>query len=522
MHGIAKILLLLLVALKLSVRAEAVSQQQSRLAIEHLDKLIARRNTFIVNRQRHIDSLRSLLAERRTAIDSVGIMARIAEEYTSFHTDSAIVYFREAARLSPDPAQRARWRMNMGALLPLAGFNTMAINIFTEEFSPDTLPPDLKTVYYDRGRQMYSYVASAYASHPEYAAALDSCAGDFQAQLLQLLPKASADYRLHLGEYYLRSRQYERARAILDNIVSREPVNSNIRARAANMLAQVAEATNDHVSKIYYLALSSQSDVISATREVKSLQSLGIELNALGDIDRAYTYISVAMENAVNCHASTRMVESSNALPIIEQAYQARIAESRRTTMWVIVALIVVIALLAGAFLRSWKVNKREKALHENLHKANEVKEVYISRFLSLCSIYMDKLSSVCDLVNRKITAGKVDDLQRMVRSGRFIEEQSGEFYETFDDAFLHICPTFVADVNALLQPDKQIVLAPSERLNTDLRILAFLRLGIDEASQIARVLNYSVNTIYAYRNRLKARAIDRDNFEDAVKNIGK
>ena len=47
------------------------------------------------------------------------------------------------------------------------------------------------------------------------------------------------------------------------------------------------------------------------------------------------------------------------------------------------------------------------------------------------------------------------------------------------------------------------------------------MRLGIEDSSRIARVLNYSLNTIYAYRNRMKARAIDRETFEKDVMNIG-
>lgn len=522
MHKAKAIAVLVAMLLLCLPPARAVTEKQASEAISDLDRQIGRRNAYIAVRQARIDTLGHLLARQKSKADSVEVMARIAEAYTAFNNDSAIVYYRDAGRLAPDWPSRARMRMNMGALLPLAGFNQMAVDIFSNEFDPDTLPQPLKIAYYDRARQMYSYVASAFSSHPDYAARWDSLADECQLRLISLLPRDALEYRLHLGEYYLKRGQYERARIILDNIVASEPVDSNVRARAANMLSQIAEATGDTTAKIYYLALSAQSDVTSATREVKSLQSLGIALNALGDIERAYNYLSVAMENAVNCHASTRMVESSNALPIIEDAYLSEIAASRRAIYWIMGALVVVIALLAVALYRTWKVNQREKILRENLRQANEVKEVYISRFLSLCSIYMDKLSSVCDLVNRKITAGKVDDLQRMVRSGRFIEEQSGEFYDVFDDAFLHICPTFVADVNALLQPDKQIFLTPGEKLNTDLRILAFLRLGIDEASHIARVLNYSVNTIYAYRNRLKARAISRDTFEDDVKNIGK
>ncbi len=519
MSRIACILLCLVACL---IPAQAISEKQTREAINRLDKQIARRNAYIDRRQSQIDTLRHRLASQVSASDSVGVMLEIANAYTGFNNDSAITYFRRGYLIASDPMQRTRMRMGMGALLPMAGFNNLAVDIFTNEITPDSLPPDLKLLYYDRARQMYSYVADNYSTYPEFSNHWTALANDCQQHLLDLLPKQSALYKLNLGEYYLNRRQFDRASAILSNLVESEPEESNLRARAANMLSQIAEASHDHAGRIYYLALSSTSDVLSATREVKSLQDLGIELNALGDIERAYSYLSVAMENAVNCHASTRLIESSSALPIIEKAYLAKIGESRRNTMWVIVALALVIALLCVAALRLLKDIRREKSLRERLRQANEVKEFYISRFLSLCSIYMDKLSSLCDIVNRKLTAGKIDDLQRMVRSGKFIEEQSGEFYEVFDDAFLHICPGFVADVNALLQPDKQITLLPGERLNTDLRILAFLRLGIDDASHIARVLNYSVNTVYAYRNRLKARALNRDTFEDAIRGLGK
>jgi len=59
-------------------------------------------------------------------------------------------------------------------------------------------------------------------------------------------------------------------------------------------------------------------------------------------------------------------------------------------------------------------------------------------------------------------------------------------------------------------------------QLTPELRILAFMRLGLDDSSKIARFLNLSVNTVYTYRNRMKNRASDRDNFEAMVMEIGR
>lgn len=108
-----------------------------------------------------------------------------------------------------------------------------------------------------------------------------------------------------------------------------------------------------------------------------------------------------------------------------------------------------------------------------------------------------------------------------MVKSGRFIEEQSKLFYDVFDNAFINIYPDFISDVNRLLLDDKKFVLADSKKLTPELRILAFMRLGLEDSAQMARFLGLSLNTVYTYRNRLKSRAKNRDTFERDILNIG-
>ena len=58
-------------------------------------------------------------------------------------------------------------------------------------------------------------------------------------------------------------------------------------------------------------------------------------------------------------------------------------------------------------------------------------------------------------------------------------------------------------------------------KLTMELRIFAFLRLGIEDSNKIASFLRYSVNTIYSYRNKIRNKAINRDTFDEDVKKIG-
>lgn len=107
---------------------------------------------------------------------------------------------------------------------------------------------------------------------------------------------------------------------------------------------------------------------------------------------------------------------------------------------------------------------------------------------MSLCSICMDKLDDFNRIVGRKIVAGQVDELLSMVKSGKMSDEYSHQFYEVFDDAFVNIYPTFVDDVNKLLEPDKAISLSEDGHLPPELRIIALMRLGLDDSAQMARL----------------------------------
>ena len=491
----------------LSLTAHGIDQAKRAAALDSLDSSLAIRHEIEAGRQRYIDSL---VALQKNDTTRHCLIMEIGEAYTGFDNDSALVYFTRGVNLGAPENLPYRWKF--ASLLPLNGFFETAVNAF-DSIDVAEVPDSLLASYYDSGRQMYSYIAAFFRAYPEVAAPYEKKALDMQAKLLTVLPRRSPEYRFNEAEYHFLNGRTEVARVLLEEVMENKGISSKMRARAAHHLSSLAKGDGDIDAYTYYLAISATADVQSATREVASLQELGSTVYAAGDIDRAYTYLSSALDNAVECGAPLRMIESSRSLPIIERAHTANLAKTRRYVHYVIVAMSVLVLIIVLFVLRH-EMSKM-KALQENLRAANTAKEVYISQFLQLCSIYMDKLNQFCKIATRKLAAGQADELYRMTKSGKFVE-----FYEVFDNAFLHIYPNFVGQVNALLREDSQITLAPGEELNTDLRILAFMRLGIEESARIAQILNYSLNTIYSYRNRLKARAINRDTFEDDIMKI--
>lgn len=94
-------------------------------------------------------------------------------------------------------------------------------------------------------------------------------------------------------------------------------------------------------------------------------------------------------------------------------------------------------------------------------------------------------------------------------------------FYGKFDEAILNIYPSFIDKFNRLLRPDEQVVLKSGELLNTELRLYALIRIGIDDNAKIAEFLRCSISTVYTYRSKMKKRAINPETFEEQVRSLG-
>jgi hypothetical protein len=116
----------------------------------------------------------------------------------------------------------------------------------------------------------------------------------------------------------------------------------------------------------------------------------------------------------------------------------------------------------------------------------------------------------------------ELDELFQISKSTELKEQEIEELNQNFDIVFLHLFPNFIDDFNALLVPEAQIHPKEENRLTTDLRIFALIRLGIEDSSKIAEFLHYSVNTVYNYRARIKNGAVgNRETFERQVKELG-
>lgn len=168
-------------------------------------------------------------------------------------------------------------------------------------------------------------------------------------------------------------------------------------------------------------------------------------------------------------------------------------------------------------------INKKLKDTNHSLVETTYLKETYIGRYMDQCSAYIEKMDAYRKSLSKIALTGKMADLVSKIKSSQFIDDELKSFYANFDDTFLSLFPTFVEDFNELLIESERVVLKPNERMNTELRIFALVRLGITDSVKIAQFLRYSVSTIYNYRTKARNKALgNRDDFEKKVAHIGK
>ncbi|MDE6036931.1 MAG: hypothetical protein K2G05_01560, partial [Duncaniella sp.] len=262
-------------------------------------------------------------------------------------------------------------------------------------------------------------------------------------------------------------------------------------------------------------------DIRLANHDEVSLLRLGELLNKMGDTSRAHNYMTVSLENAIKGDMKFNLMRINEAYTDVTETIEREKHDKMSLLSGLVIVLLVLLVLVGKMIVDKRREVRHLRAVEQKLASANLAKETYISEFMNLCSSYIESLEDYNRMSMRKITAGQTDDLLAYIKSGKIIDEQRAKFYDVFDDAFLHIFPDYVSEVNRLLQPGKQIVTPSPKVLNTELRVLALSRLGIDDAAIIARFLGISTNTIYTYRNKLRTRALDRATFEEDAKKIG-
>lgn len=464
-----------------------------------------------------LEAIRQLAPEKRFER-----MAREGRRLEQIHIDSAInVYIqgRDLAVQKQIPRYITKFTYRMGSVMPMMGLVREGIELYMS-VNPATVDRRDKFDYFATGHHIFDAAVDYYRvdslknkyhrlSHLYNDSALMYVTpGSVEEIYYRALPKLSSSAR-------------KTGIAEMKKVLSLAPYDDFLYAKAAAEIASAYLVENDLENARYYLALSAISDLKSGTREATSLYRLGKQLSREQDYERAYSYLAYALEAAVESGSSLRTIEIGEIMPEVVKTSHDLEQQRSRTLVIIVISLSLAVIVFVFIIIYASSTRHRLNRASKKLVEINESKDLYIRKLLSLCGAYLTALENFNKVAGRKIKVGQVNELMAMIESGKVIRDQLQSFYQVFDEAFLAVYPDFVEQVNRLLLHDKPLALTEDGRLSTELRIVAFMRLGMDDTAQIARFLGLSVNTIYTYRNKVKTRAIHRDSFEDDVLKIG-
>lgn len=470
-----------------------------------------------------IDSIRIRYQRSPDYKNRLHWIMRLGEEYSSFKADSAYRYYTAALQLAnaeDDYDGQLRVRIARVKVLAVLGMYKEASDEI-DLLQNENIPRNLRIELYDGARQLYYYLVSYVLSHDDFSKEYFNKNRYYRDLLLAELNHDNILYKIYYAEKLQDDGNINLSRDILLKLAENLRPESPEYARVMSHLALLAEDFGDKDEAAHYLARSAIADVRCAIKENVSLQNLAMYLYYKGDVNLAYKYLLASLHDANFCNSRLRNMQIAKDMPLINQAYRQQInAQTFKVRRLLIISvLLLAVILVIGVLL--FRQYRKVRVVKNKLKSANSVKEEYIGHFLDLCSLYIDRLESFAKTVSRKVSTGQTEDLLKLAKSPKFMEEQNKLFYESFDTAFLHIYPTFVEEFNNLLKDDERIEVESPYTLTMELRIFAFYRLGIDDANKIASFLRYSVNTIYTYRNKVRSKAKNRETFDDDIMHIG-
>ena len=513
---------------------------------------------YVAQYEQQIAATRTDYQKAKTQQERYRLALALYEQYRAFQNDSALAYLNRAETLARQMNQPAQ----VGDIISRAAFQCSTAGLYNEALAflrkvDKTQLDTLGLTHYYMAQMhvygelgYYTQVSSMREGYYEKQAA-------YRDSLYNVIDHNSQDYMMQRILELLPQKRYQEATDLSDRWLKDMSPESRDYAIASYYRYLIINNQMNPEQAEYWLCQSALSDIRHAVMDQASLLALAEKLNDEGELTHSYHYIRFTWECNNRFNTRMRNWQIAPILNVIDSNYKEQLARNTQVlTTSVIVVSILAVMLLGLLFflhrrnkqldvarqavsdsneklaalneeLKSTNAQLSDKndefaLLNSHLSESNRVKEEYIGRFMSLCSQYIDKIDDYRKMVNKKMKDKERDELYRLSKSTALKEKELDELYENFDSVFLHLFPNFVEDFNGLLQPEMRLKPRDDNRLPTEIRIFALIRLGFEDSSKIAEFLHYSVNTIYNYRARIKNGAIgNRESFEQRVKQLG-
>jgi len=526
MKKLKYLILIPLAALATAIPSHAADMPQTERTRGLLKELLTKidsADTYAARKEKSIDGVKSRLPGN-SAAERYGLYFALAEEYSNYVVDSALVYIKKAVQVADDAgidSLRFRAGINWVVYMAEAGLYTEALETL-ETIPREAMEGRSLVAYYNAWTLLYHNLYSGPYEPADFREKYRERYNTYRDSLLMVADPMSPSYLKNLEKKEARVGNIAEARrlnalrlsrirdhrspayatCVYDRFAIAYLYEHNLTGEAMDDLLESAiievENSNKNIASLLRVeALLIQFNEVKAAKKVSdyyfsSLRSFGSRKRLIDGVE--YT-----------------MKINDRSLQLLRHRYR----QIQITLSLILVLMGILVFLLLGINSSRRKIAR----LRDNLQQSGRITKGYVGVVFQLYSSYIKRLDQFRTKVHANLKKGNVDQaLELTMPSGDVTAEERKELFHNFDTAFMDIFPDYIQTVNSCLKPEARIVPKKTEILNTELRILALIKLGIEDSTEIAEMLHCSVKTVYNLRSGMKARlSIPEEEFKSII-----
>ena len=349
---------------------------------ERLDSVIAHSADYDVIKEKRLKDIKLGAKFVIAATDKLRIYEQLANEYSPYVYDSAMVYVQRGISLAKQTGNSDycnRFLITKASLLIERGFYVEAKeNLDKIEISQSD--PKQNFLFYCAQSSLY-YNLNAYCQKMEFSKHYNELFKEYISKALYYCPKNSALYYYMKGiNLFFSGRSINEISASLNKAMQMIGPENRMYGRAAYALSKAYGKNKQLEQQERYLLLAAISDVMSANNESLALQDVALLLyKNKNDLDKARKYINQTLKDAHAYNSRLQQVELYTNLHVILSAYNEKLQKEaiwKNVTIICILMLLVVIAAAVVYFSRKNHLLKLSekvlKALTEELSATNK------------------------------------------------------------------------------------------------------------------------------------------------------
>ena len=349
---------------------------------ERLDSVIAHSADYDVIKEKRLKDIKLGAKFVTAATDKLRIYEQLANEYSPYVYDSAMVYIQRGISLAKQTGNSDycnRFLITKASLLIERGFYIEAKESL-DKIEISQSDPKQNFLFYCAQSSLY-YNLNACCQKMEFSQHYNELFKEYIGKALYYCPKNSAMYYYMKGiNLFSSGRSINEISASLNKAMQMFGPENRMYGRAAYVLSKAYGKNKQLEQQERYLLLAAINDVMSANNESRALQDVALLLyKNKNDLDKAQKYINQTLKDANVYNSRLRRVELYANLNVILSAYNEKLQKEaiwKNVTIICILMLLVVIAAAVVYVNRKkdlLKLSEKElKALTEELSATNK------------------------------------------------------------------------------------------------------------------------------------------------------